>query len=193
MRGVHENLALLEAELRDGAFKGRRFFGWASSTWSWAAAPTGRPAVFEEVIGVRLVEADAFPLYHAWLRDFETLDMVHKTIHSMDRLLEYGRGMHHMLLGFAGASGAGAASPAKPPACGHARARLTSPWTSYHRACTVSATSCVGDQVVQCSLFVQCDTHASQAAWSALVVLAAQLSGTVCLGVEFMLFPLFCC
>ena len=27
VRQVHENLALLEAELRDGAFRGRRYFG----------------------------------------------------------------------------------------------------------------------------------------------------------------------
>jgi glutathione S-transferase len=45
------------------------------------------------------VDADVFPLYHAWLRDFETLDEVHETIPAVDRLLKYGRGMHHMLVG----------------------------------------------------------------------------------------------
>jgi glutathione S-transferase len=118
VRGVHENLALLEAELRDGAFKGRRFFGGDEVGILDVVLGCGSYwlAVFEEVIGARLVDADAFPLYHAWLRHFETLDEVRETIPAMDRLLKYGHGMHHMLLGLAGTGGAGVAAPAKPPA-----------------------------------------------------------------------------
>jgi glutathione S-transferase len=123
VRGVHENLALLEAELRNGAVKGRRFFGGDEVGILDVVLGCGSYwlAVFEEVIGVRLVDADAFPLYHAWFRDFESLDEVRETIPAMDRLLEYWRGMHHMLLGLAGAGGAGAAAPAKPPAAMPAR------------------------------------------------------------------------
>jgi len=117
VRQVHENLALIEAELRDGAFKGRRFFGGDEVGLLDVVLGCGSYwlAVFEEVTGVRLVDADAFPLFHAWLRDFEALDEVRETIPAVDRLLEYARGVRHMLLGLAGA-GAAAASPAEAPA-----------------------------------------------------------------------------
>jgi glutathione S-transferase len=111
VHGVHENLALLEAELCDGAFKGHRFIGGDEVGILDVVMGCGSYwlSVFEEFISVRLVDADVFPLYHAWLRDFETLDEVHETIPAVDRLLKYGRGMHHMLVGLVGAGVAGAA------------------------------------------------------------------------------------
>ena len=117
VRQVHENLALIEAELRDGAFRGRRFFGGDEVGLLDVVLGCGSYwlAVFEEVTGVRLVDADAFPLFHAWLRDFEALEEVRETIPAVDRLLEYARGVRHMLLGLAGA-GAAAATPAEAPA-----------------------------------------------------------------------------
>ena len=117
VRQVHENLALIEAELRDGAFKGRRFFGGDEVGLLDVVLGCGSYwlAVFEEVTGVRLVDADAFPLFHAWLRDFEALEEVRETIPAVDRLLEYARGVRHMLLGLAG-TGAAAATPAEAPA-----------------------------------------------------------------------------
>ena len=117
VRQVHENLALIEAELRDGAFRGRRFFGGGEVGLLDVVLGCGSYwlAVFEEVTGVRLVDADAFPLFHAWLRDFEALDEVRETIPAVDRLLEYARGVRHMLLGLAGA-GAAAATPTEAPA-----------------------------------------------------------------------------
>jgi glutathione S-transferase len=123
VRQVHENLALIEAELRDGAFKGRRFFGGDEVGLLDVVLGCGSYwlAVFEEVMpGVRLVDADAFPLFHAWLRDFEALDEVRDTIPAVDRLLEYARGVRHMLLGLAGvgaaAASASTATPAEAPA-----------------------------------------------------------------------------
>jgi glutathione S-transferase len=53
---VHDNLALLEAELREGAFKGRRFFGGDQVGLLDVVLGCGSYwlAVFEEVTGVRL-------------------------------------------------------------------------------------------------------------------------------------------
>ena len=115
VRQVHENLALLEVELRDGAFRGRRFFGGDEVGLLDVVLGCGSYwlAVFEDVTGVRLVDADAFPRFNAWLRDFEALDEVRETIPSVDRLLEYARGLRHMLLGLAGAN-AGAPSADAP-------------------------------------------------------------------------------
>ncbi|CAM0955497.1 unnamed protein product [Alopecurus aequalis] len=116
VRQVHENLALLEAELLEGAFKGRRFFGGDEVGFLDVVLGCGSYwlAVFEEVTGVQLVDAEAFPLFHAWLRDFEAQDEVRETIPSIDRLLEYARGLRQMLLAMA--AGAGAASADAPTA-----------------------------------------------------------------------------
>ncbi|KAE8820065.1 glutathione transferase GST 23-like [Hordeum vulgare] len=121
---VHENLALLEAELREGAFKGRRFFGGDEVGFLDVVLGCGSYwlAVFEEVTGVQLVDAEAFPLFHAWLRDFEGQDEVRETIPSIDRLLEYARGLRQMLVAMAAGAGAGSgaasadAPTAAPPA-----------------------------------------------------------------------------
>ncbi|KAG8085579.1 hypothetical protein GUJ93_ZPchr0010g8880 [Zizania palustris] len=123
VRQVHDNLALLEAELREGVFKGRRFFGGDEVGLLDVVLGCGSYwlAVFEEVTAVRLVDADAFPLFHTWLRDFEAQEEVKETIPSVDRLLEYARGLRQMLLALAagaGASGSATAvdSPAPPAA-----------------------------------------------------------------------------
>ncbi|CAL5094949.1 unnamed protein product [Urochloa decumbens] len=125
VRQVHENLALVEAELRDGAFRGRRFFGGDEVGLLDVVLGCGSYwlAVFEEVTGVRLVDADAFPLFHAWLRDFEALDEARETIPAVDRLLEYARGVRHMLLGLAGAG----AGPAAASAAAEAPAAAAAP------------------------------------------------------------------
>ncbi|XP_020085752.1 glutathione transferase GST 23-like [Ananas comosus] len=97
---VHENLKLIENELREGAFKGKRFFGGdgigildivlgCGSYWL---------AVFEEVTEAKLVDPDAFPLFYAWLKDFEAQEEVKDTIPAIDRLLEYARGLRQMIL-----------------------------------------------------------------------------------------------
>lgn len=97
---VHRNLELLEGELREGHFKGRRFFGGdavgmldivvgCGSYWLW---------VFEEVAEVKLVDPAAFPLFHAWLRYFEAQEAVREIIPPAGRLLEYARGVRQFLL-----------------------------------------------------------------------------------------------
>lgn len=65
---------------------------------------------------MQLVDAEAFPLFHAWLRDFEAQDEVRETIPSIDRLLEYARGLRQMLVAMAAGAGAGAASADAPNA-----------------------------------------------------------------------------
>jgi glutathione S-transferase len=99
---VHENLALIERELREGYFKGRKFFGGDSIGLLDIVLGCGSYwlAVFEEVMGgVKLVDPQAFPLFHAWLRDFEAIDEVKETIPAVDKLLEYAKAVRQMLLG----------------------------------------------------------------------------------------------
>ncbi|KAE8771765.1 glutathione transferase GST 23-like [Hordeum vulgare] len=78
---------------RDGTFTGCRFFGGDEVGFLDIVLGCGSYwlAIFEEVTGVQLVDTEAFPLFHAWLRDFEAQGKVRETIPSMDRLLEYAR------------------------------------------------------------------------------------------------------
>ncbi|WOL16384.1 hypothetical protein Cni_G25171 [Canna indica] len=118
---VHENLKLLEGELREGAFKGRRFFGGdriglldivlgCGSYWL---------AVFEEVMEVKLVDPEAFPFFSAWLREFEEQKEVKETIPAIDKLLEYARGIRQMMLSM-GSATAATANGATTSATGNA-------------------------------------------------------------------------
>ncbi|XP_072997265.1 glutathione transferase GST 23-like [Typha latifolia] len=97
---VHENLGLIESELREGAFKGKRFFGGDNVGFLDIVLGCGSYwlAVFEEVTEVKLVDPEAFPLFHAWLRDFEEQKEVKETIPAIDKLLEYARGIRQMIL-----------------------------------------------------------------------------------------------
>jgi len=132
VRQVHENLALLEAELRDGAFKRRRFFGGEEVGFLDVVLGCGSYwlAVFEEVTGVQLVDAEAFPLFHAWLRDFEAQDEVRETIPSIDRLLEYARGLRQMLLAMAAGAGAPITAGADAPTAAPPSAAPPAPTTA---------------------------------------------------------------
>lgn len=110
---VHDNFRLIESELRDGAFKGRRFFGGdriglldivlgCGSYWL---------AVFEEVAEVTLLDPEPFPLFHSWLKDFEGQEEVKEIIPAFDRLLEYAKGVRHMMLSTKANSSTAAGSP----------------------------------------------------------------------------------
>ncbi|XP_074556208.1 glutathione transferase GST 23-like [Curcuma longa] len=103
---VHQNLKLLERELGGGgAFEGRRFFGGDEIGLLDVVLGCGSYwlAVFEEVMEVKLVDPEAFPRFHAWLRDFEEQREVKETIPPIDKLLEYATAVRQMMLGGTGA------------------------------------------------------------------------------------------
>ncbi|KAG6529565.1 probable glutathione S-transferase [Zingiber officinale] len=107
---VHQNLKLLELELGDGgAFGGRRFFGGDEIGFLDIVLGCGSYwlAVFEEVMEVKLVDPEAFPRFHAWLRDFEDQREVKETIPAIDKLLEYARTVRQMMLGGVATAAAG--------------------------------------------------------------------------------------
>ncbi|WOL08750.1 hypothetical protein Cni_G17503 [Canna indica] len=62
---------------------------------------------------VKLVDPEAFPVFHAWLREFEAQTQVKETIPAIDKLLEYARGIRQMMLSLSnGAAGGDSAPPA---------------------------------------------------------------------------------
>lgn len=97
---VCETMKLVEGELCEGFFKGRRFFGGdkiglldivmgCGSYWLW---------VFEDVAGAKLVDSEKFPRFHSWLRDFEEQNEVKEIIPDTDKLLEYAKDLRQMIL-----------------------------------------------------------------------------------------------
>lgn len=103
---VRRNLALMEGELDlvvgcgSGHFKGRRFFGGEKLGLLDLVVGCGSfwLSIFEEVAEVKLIDEEAFPLFHGWLREFEEQEAVKETIPPADRLLEYAREVRHYLV-----------------------------------------------------------------------------------------------
>ncbi|CAA7406089.1 unnamed protein product [Spirodela intermedia] len=97
---VHQNLAVIEGELREGHFKGRRFFGGEKLGLLDVVVGCGSfwLSIFEEVAEVKLIDEESFPLFHGWLRQFEAQEAVKETIPPADRLLEYAREVRHYLV-----------------------------------------------------------------------------------------------
>ncbi|MQM21436.1 hypothetical protein Taro_054476 [Colocasia esculenta] len=114
---VHRNLDLLERELREGHFMGRRFFGGDTVGLLDIVVGCGSYwlSVFEEVAEVKLVDPTTFPLFHSWLRDFEAQEAVREIIPPAGRLLEYARGIRHYLLSLAPSQHDAAAAAAAAP------------------------------------------------------------------------------
>ncbi|CAA6669140.1 unnamed protein product [Spirodela intermedia] len=79
---VHQNLAVMEGELREGHFKGRRFFGGEKLGLLDVVVGCGSfwLSIFEEVADVKLIDEESFPLFHGWLRQFEAQEAVKETI-----------------------------------------------------------------------------------------------------------------
>ncbi|KAK1278295.1 hypothetical protein QJS04_geneDACA003282 [Acorus gramineus] len=98
---VHSNLDLIEHELREGHFKGRAFFGGQKIGALDIIVGCGSYwlPVLEEVAEVRLVDPERFPLFHAWLREFESLKEVKEIIPAPEKLMAYAGGVRKFLLG----------------------------------------------------------------------------------------------
>lgn len=96
-----DELSLIETELREGAFAGRRFFAGDHLGFLDIVLGCGSYwlAVFEEVAEVKLFDPVEFPKFSAWLRDFEEQEEVKAIIPPFDRLLDYARGLRQILLG----------------------------------------------------------------------------------------------
>lgn len=103
VKEVRENLGMIERELREGFFKGRRFFGGEKIGLLDIVLGCGSYwlSVFQTVLDVNLVDDKSFPLFAAWLRRFEELDEVKEIIPATERLLEYATALRQMLLGLA--------------------------------------------------------------------------------------------
>ncbi|KAF3783085.1 Glutathione transferase GST 23 [Nymphaea thermarum] len=96
---VSEYLKLVERELKEGRFKGRRFFGGETIGILDIVLGCGSYwlSVLEQVAGVNLIDVAAFPCFHAWLKEFESLAEVREAIPAQERLLEHARSVRQMM------------------------------------------------------------------------------------------------
>ncbi|CAA7389001.1 unnamed protein product [Spirodela intermedia] len=93
-----ENLKLLDIELSEGFFRGRKFFGGEKLGFLDIVLGCGSHwfHVVEEMVGEDLSED--FPSFTRWLREFEAQPEVREVLPPSDRLLDYVRGVRQCLL-----------------------------------------------------------------------------------------------
>ncbi|MQM10016.1 hypothetical protein Taro_042905 [Colocasia esculenta] len=95
------NMKVLEDELREGFFRGRRFFGGDRVGFLDVVLGCVAPwlLVLEEVVGTDLVKVGRdFPCFVTWLRDFRAQAEVEEVIPASDKLVEYVRGLRRRML-----------------------------------------------------------------------------------------------
>lgn len=99
VKKVHDQLNFLECELREGFFKGRRFYGGEKIGMLDIVIGSGSHwlSAFDEVAKINLIEPKSFPLFSAWLGDFTEQDVVKDTVPDRLKLLEYISGFRSMM------------------------------------------------------------------------------------------------
>lgn len=100
VKKVHGQLNFLECELREGFFKGRKFYGGEKIGMLDIVIGSGSHwlSAFDEVAKINLIEPKSFPLFSAWLGDFTEQDVVKDTIPDRFKLLEFISGFRSMML-----------------------------------------------------------------------------------------------
>lgn len=86
--------------MKEGRFKGRRFFGGEKIGILDIVLGCGSYwlSVLEEVAGVNLADMAAFPCFGAWLKEFESVAEVREAIPAREKLLEHARSVRQMMI-----------------------------------------------------------------------------------------------
>nr|ATL77054.1 glutathione S-transferase 4 [Phellodendron amurense] len=79
-----ENLKILEEELKGNKFFGGERIGLADLALGWLAE---RGCVVEEVVGVKIVEKEKFPLLSAWMKAFLEVPIIKESLPPHEKLV----------------------------------------------------------------------------------------------------------
>ncbi|KAF2294030.1 hypothetical protein GH714_006808 [Hevea brasiliensis] len=91
-----ESLKYLEEELRGKKFFGGETIGLADLALGWIAYYMD---VLEEVIGVKVIDQEKFPLLVAWIQEFSNIPMIKKSWPPRDKLHDRYAGFRRAALG----------------------------------------------------------------------------------------------
>ncbi|KAH9706651.1 glutathione S-transferase C-terminal domain containing protein expressed [Citrus sinensis] len=95
---VFENLKFLEEELKGKKFFGGEKIGFADLALGWIAE---RVCVLEEIIGVKIVEEEKFPLVSAWMQEFVKVPIIKESLPPHEKLVTKIRGIREKFIGAA--------------------------------------------------------------------------------------------
>ncbi|XP_038976331.1 glutathione transferase GST 23-like [Phoenix dactylifera] len=90
-----QNLEFLEAELRDGFFKGRKFFGGGRIGLLDIVMGCGLywNSASEDVLGLKIIDQESFPFFTSWFESFNEAKEVKEVIPPTEKLVEYVKGL----------------------------------------------------------------------------------------------------
>ncbi|XP_010938837.1 glutathione transferase GST 23 [Elaeis guineensis] len=90
-----QNLMFLETELRDGSFKGRKFFGGERIGILDIVMGCGLywNSACEDVLGMKIIDQESFPLFTSWFESFNEAKEVKEVIPPAEKLVEYVKGV----------------------------------------------------------------------------------------------------
>lgn len=55
-------------------------------------------AAMEEIVGVKFVQVDTFPLLHAWMNNFREIPVIKDNLPNHDQILDYFKGRREMFV-----------------------------------------------------------------------------------------------
>ncbi|XP_038975218.1 glutathione S-transferase U17-like isoform X2 [Phoenix dactylifera] len=90
-----QNLEFLEAELRDGFCKGRKFFGGERIGLLDIVMGCGLywNSASEDVLGLKIIDQESFPFFTSWFESFNEAKEVKEVIPPTEKLVEYVKGL----------------------------------------------------------------------------------------------------
>ncbi|XP_057997165.1 probable glutathione S-transferase [Hevea brasiliensis] len=91
-----ESLKYLEEELRGKKFFGGETIGLADLALGWIAYFMD---VYEEVIGVKVIDQEKFPLLVGWIQEFSNISIIMKSWPPRDKLFDRFAGFRKAALG----------------------------------------------------------------------------------------------
>ncbi|KAJ9129758.1 hypothetical protein P3X46_035252, partial [Hevea brasiliensis] len=91
-----ENLKYLEEELKGKKFFGGETIGLVDIALGWLACHFN---VVEEIIGVKLIEQQKFPLLVAWMQEFSNIPTIQESWPPRDKLFDRYASFHKAALG----------------------------------------------------------------------------------------------
>ena len=84
MVAATENLKFLEEEMKGKKFFGGERIGYVDLTLGWLA---NLVSIFEEIVGLKIVDEEKFPLLYSWMQDFAEAPIIRDNWPPRDKMI----------------------------------------------------------------------------------------------------------